>query len=171
MNDKKKVSNKTVILILLVATLIMGICLLTYSLTYGPVPTIEYMDNHTLTFVGGKEEKVTATRTVEIQTEGRPVDFLDIRGKLYYNDELMPDSMYQRLSVSISLNNSNIVYVVGDLLEKFLYVNTNNCNIFPITKNTVLKIHFIFIIPTEYCSCRGQHVMTFDETLRVGMEV
>jgi len=164
---KKKISNKTLIGILLTATLIVGVVILTYVVTYGPVPTIT-SDDSILTFRGGKEETVSASKEISINAFDKEVDFLEIGGQLYLNGELIV-GMGERIKVSV-LYLSNIYYI-GNFTAGYQYINSNNCDIFPITNNTNLTLKFDFTVPSQYCSCKGVYTFIFNETLRIGKEI
>jgi len=164
---KKKISNKTIIIILLIATLVTGLCLLAYSLLSGPVPTVT-ADDSILTFRGGKEQTVSASKDISITVFDKRVDFLEVGGQLYMNGNPM-DELGERLKVTILYNNSNIYYI-GDFIEGYQYINSNNCELFPITENINLTLKFDFTVPNQYCTCKGAYTFTFNETLRVGKE-
>jgi len=166
MNNKKKVSNKTIISIILVATLIIGLWLLAYTITYGPVPIVT-TDDSVLTFHGGKEQTVSAQKEITITAYDREIDFLEIGGQLYLNGN-PTDGLGERLKMSV-LYMSNIYYI-GDFTDGYQYVNINNCDLFPITNDTKLALKFDFTVPSQYCTCKGDYTFTFNETLRIGME-
>ena len=162
-----KVKKKVIAFVLLGVLLCVGISLLAYSIAYGPVPIVT-ADDSVLSFRGGKEETVSASKEISITAYDKRVDFLEISGQLFLNGNPI-EGMKERLKISV-LYLSNIYYI-GNFTEGYQYANRNNCDVFPITNDINLTLKFDFTVPTQYCTCKGDYTFTFNETLRIGREV
>ena len=163
----KKKNKYGIIFFVTMMLFCLGIAFLVYSLTYGPVPTVTANDS-ILSFRGGKEETVSAQKEITITAYDKRVDFLEVSGQLYLNGAPR-DDMGERMKVSILYNKSNIYYI-GDFIEGYQYINSNNCELFPITKDINLTLKFAFTIPSQHCTCKGDYTFTFNESIRIGRE-
>jgi len=162
----KKKNKMNILFFVAMVLLCLGIAFLVHSLTYGPLPTITTNDS-ILSFRGGKEETVMATKNVSIKVFDKEVDFLQIAGDIKLNGEPI-DGMGERLKVSVYYNSN--IYYIGNFTEGYQYINKNNCDLFPMTNDTNFTLKYEFTVPSQYCVCKGDYTFTFEEELRIGIE-
>ena len=163
MEKKNKIRTLLAIAVIL---LCIGISFIVYSFLQGQVPIIT-TDDSILSFRGGKEETVIATKDVSIIVFDKEVDFLQINGDIKLNGELI-DGMGERLKVSVYYNSN--IYYIGSFVEGYQYINANNCGLFPMNNNTNFTLKYEFTVPSQYCNCKGNYTFTFEDELRIGIE-
>jgi len=164
MKENGKVWKYKAIVVIVIMLVFMGSIMLLIGMKQHP--KVVYPSGRLVLLEGTSGQTVTNTIIIDLVPDGSRIDVLNISGRLYfwqfnrtsllYEDLNVSDSGYKYLSVSIGLNGTDNKTYIGNFANMCVIANIFNCDVFPITTNTELKLYFTYAFPAEGCSCNNR---------------